>query len=146
MRVVVVVGSEGNLLEIVLRLRSRGCFAHLLDGRQQQAEQDQQHGQDQQQLEQGEAGTLAVSHRSVSMKGSSHPAWSGLFGIVRRSHAHCQGKKALKRSIRRILSSAYKGNARGNEQEKRQAQLRRGREGWPRHLALDVLHDWSSTP
>ncbi len=54
-RVGVVEGGEGDLLEVVHTLRPRGRLAHLLHGRQQQADQDRENGDHDQQLKQREA-------------------------------------------------------------------------------------------
>jgi hypothetical protein len=49
------VRGEGHLLEVVLALAAGGSFAHLLNGRQQQADQNRDDGDDDQQLDQREA-------------------------------------------------------------------------------------------
>ncbi len=61
--VVSVVEDEGELAEPVLAVRPGGGRPHLLDGHQQQADEDGDDGDDDQQLDQGE-GTATVDHVS----------------------------------------------------------------------------------
>src|SRR5262249_55535342 len=53
--VVIVVQGQANLLEVVRAAHPRGGLADLLDGRQQQADQDADDGDDHQQLDQRKA-------------------------------------------------------------------------------------------
>src|SRR5262249_50231148 len=62
--VVVVVGVDGDaqLLEVVLAGGGRGRLTHLLDGRQQQADQHGDDGDDDEQLDQRERRPTTVPH------------------------------------------------------------------------------------
>ncbi len=53
---------QHNLLEIVLTLGAGGGFAHLLHGRQQQANENGDDGDDDQQLNQGETTPKQRAH------------------------------------------------------------------------------------
>ena len=53
----VVVASQGDLLEVVRALQAGGGLADLLDGGQQQADQDGDDGDDHQQFDQSEGAT-----------------------------------------------------------------------------------------
>src|SRR5262249_57908581 len=70
-RVVVVVNGQADLFEVVATLDAGGCFANLLDGRQQETNQDGDDGDDDKQLDQGEAfaahGIPLRSLKSTSM-------------------------------------------------------------------------------
>jgi len=48
------VQGNADLLQVVLAPDAGGCFAHLLDGRQEQADQDGNDGDDHQQLDERE--------------------------------------------------------------------------------------------
>src|SRR5207244_13345708 len=53
--------GQADLLEVVLALRAGGCLANLLDGRQEQADQDRDDGDHDEQLDQGEASAAGRS-------------------------------------------------------------------------------------
>jgi hypothetical protein len=57
------VAGQGNLLEVVLALGARGGFAHLLHGRQEQADQDGNDGNHHQELHKRE--TCATSFGAI---------------------------------------------------------------------------------
>ena len=61
MRVVIAVGGQADLLEVVGALDPAGGLADLLHRRQQQADQDGDDGDDDQQLDQREAAPRASS-------------------------------------------------------------------------------------
>jgi hypothetical protein len=52
------VASDAQLLEVIAALRACGGFADLLDGGQQQADQDRDDGDDHQEFDQREAPAL----------------------------------------------------------------------------------------
>ena len=58
--------ARPDLLEVVLALRAGGGLADLLDGGQQQADQDRDDGDHHQQFDQGEA--AACGHGSYQMR------------------------------------------------------------------------------
>src|SRR5262249_12946144 len=73
---VVVVGREGDLLEVVAALHAVGGLAHLLDRRQQQADEHRDDGNDDQQLDERE-GTSSQRPRTELRHGAYPPSWSG---------------------------------------------------------------------
>ena len=80
--------SKGNLLEIVLALRTRSGFAHLSGGGNQQGDQDGDDGNDHQRLDQSKGASL--SHNASEMIG-------GLAAVIvpRQGWAQKWGRESL---------------------------------------------------
>jgi hypothetical protein len=73
--VVVVVGGQAELLEVVGALDAGGGLADLLDGGQQQADQDGDDGDDDEQFDEGEARKPALNSRPANDYLKSHHSW-----------------------------------------------------------------------
>jgi hypothetical protein len=73
-----VVNSQAQLLEIVAALGTAGGLAHLLNGRDEQGDEDCNNGDHHQQLDQGEGGTHRLTtpmvwlHRQPSKEHDSY--------------------------------------------------------------------------
>jgi hypothetical protein len=61
--------GQANLFEVVLARHSVGGFAHLLHGRQQQADEDPDDREDDQHLDQGKGSAMAPHGKPPSNKG-----------------------------------------------------------------------------
>ena len=69
-RAFVVVQRKANLLEIILALSPAGCFAGLLDRRQQQGHKDGDDGNHHQQFDQGKSATFHADHSRKRHRGT----------------------------------------------------------------------------
>src|SRR5262245_57611204 len=99
-RVVVVVERQADLLEVVLALRPRGRLAHLLDGGQEQADEDGNDGEDDQQLDQRERATSCAQGLSaVHIRFLSGRVWRGEQPCTARARA-ARGTSAASRQRR----------------------------------------------